>query len=219
MFLTLPYRWRQYLPDSVLQTQAVCFLFHRWRQRWYIPGCTLTTKTIFFLLYPEKKGTIILMKVATGYQITRRQNSEDGKYGTYGEHLKKVLRVGLYTVVQKQLCLILQSWCWWLWNHHVLTLKSIQLQMAFLVPAVRTCYDHRAEKLKIGELFYFHSHQNVEIRKTCYFYRHIAQGNKYMSPIQGRWYQHLKRKLWFVVWISRSAEIETQTLKLPAEIL
>jgi len=63
--------------------------------------------------------------------------------------------------------------------------ENIQLQVAFLVPVVRTCYDHCAEKFKIGELFYFHSHQNAEIRKTCYFYRHTAQGNKHMSPIQG----------------------------------
>ena len=37
------------------------------------------------------------MKVGTSHQITLRQSPEDRKYGTYGEHLKKSLRVGLYT--------------------------------------------------------------------------------------------------------------------------
>ena len=58
--------------------------------------------------------------------------------------------------------------------------------MAFLVPVDRTYYDHWAQKFKVGALFYFHSHQNVEIRKTCYFYRHIAQGEKIHVSYSGR---------------------------------
>jgi hypothetical protein len=90
LFLCVTLHTKQYLPDSALKTQAVCFLFYRW----YVPGCMLKTKSIFSLLYPKKRGIIFLIKVATSYQITRHQNPEDRKYDT-GEHPKKGLRVGL----------------------------------------------------------------------------------------------------------------------------
>jgi len=50
--------------------------------------------------------------------------------------------------------------------------------MAFLVPVVRTCYDHWAQKFKIGTLFYFHSHQNVEIRKNMLFLQTHSSGEQ-----------------------------------------
>jgi len=86
IFLILHWRHKQYVSFSIAEDRDDIFLIAYWRQNQYFPYFTL-----------KKRRILLLMKVGTSYQITRRQNPEDRKYDTYGEHLKKILRVGLYT--------------------------------------------------------------------------------------------------------------------------